>query len=264
MGTGHPYYDGAGKRVETPSESAFRYVGGQDTWERLSKGETAYQLIETREDFEKLAAGDLELEGGKVLGLAQNARTLQFSRPGVTMGEKLATSPALATMTAAALGVLDDNENGFFLMVEGGASDWAAHANNLPRLIEEQMEFNEAVKTVVNWVEENSDWDETLVIITSDHGNGLLQGPNSDKAAYEPIVNQGAGALPLVRWHSSTHTRELVPLYAHGAGADLFIELGEREDGLAIYEVDEDSRIWVDNTDVIRVTLSAFGIEETK
>ncbi|MFT3689138.1 alkaline phosphatase [Paenirhodobacter sp.] len=261
MGTGHPFYDGAGKRVENPDENAFRFIGGPDTWARLSKGETAYTLIETREDFEKLAAENLDAKGQKFLGLAQNIQTLQFNRPGVGMGDRLENSPALAVMAKGALNVLDDNEKGFFLMVEGGAVDWAAHANNLPRLIEEQIEFNEAVEAVVDWVEANSSWDDTLLIVTTDHGNGLLQGPNSDKEAYQPIVNQGAGALPLVRWHTDTHTRELIPLYAKGPGADFFTENGKREDGLAIYEVGEDSQLWVDNTDVFRASLNAFGIK---
>jgi alkaline phosphatase len=45
-------------------------------------------------------------------------------------------------MTRGALNVLERDEDGFFLMVEGGAVDWAAHANNLPRIIEEQIDFN--------------------------------------------------------------------------------------------------------------------------
>lgn len=260
MGSGHPYYDGAGQRVENPTENDFRFVGGQNIWHRLESGETDYTLIESREQFEALANGELP-EGGKIMGLVQNIQTLQFNRPGVSLGDKLETSPDLATMTQGALNVLGAQENGFFLMVEGGAIDWAAHANNLPRLIEEQVEFNEAVETAVNWVEENSSWDETLVIVTTDHGNGLLQGPNSDRVAYEPIVNQGAGAMPLVRWHSDNHTRELVPLYAHGAGADYFVQNATSESGLAIYEVGEDSQIWVDNTDVFRASLNALGIQ---
>ena len=125
------------------------------------------------------------------------------------MGNKLTNQPDLATMTLAALNVLSKEEDGFFLMVEGGAVDWAAHANNLPRLIEEQIDFNEAVEATVKWVEKNSSWGETMIIVTTDHGNGLIQGPNADRNAYEPIVSQGAGALPLVRWNSDTHTREL-------------------------------------------------------
>ncbi|MCB8890179.1 alkaline phosphatase [Vreelandella malpeensis] len=265
IGTGHPYYDAAGERVDEPRESDFRFIGGEETYQRLVDGETDYAFIESKEDFEALAAGELDLPKEKVLGLVQNIQTLQYSRPGVGAGNFLDTSPSLATLTGAALNVLsasnDGRDNGFFLMVEGGAVDWAAHANNLPRIIEEQIDFNEAVEAVVEWVENESSWDDTLIIVTTDHGNGLLQGPDSDTRAYSPIVNQGAGALPLVRWHSDTHTRELVPLYAKGAGADYFLDIAEHEEGLAIYEGDEESHYWVDNTDVFRASMNAFGLD---
>lgn len=114
---------------------------------------------------------------------------------------------------------------------------------------------------MADWVEANSSWDETLVIVTTDHGNGLLQGPTSDKEAYAPIVNQGAGTPPLVRWHPDTHTCELAPLYAHGAGAEFLAETAQREEGLSIYEVGEDSRFWVDNTDVFRGAMNAFSLK---
>ncbi|WP_447555975.1 alkaline phosphatase [Vreelandella sp. EE22] len=262
FGAGHPYFDEAGNDVDEPEERAFRYVGGQATWERLVNGETDYQLVESREDFEALAEGRLTLEGDKVMGVAQNNATLQFNRPGVAAGELLHNVPSLPIMTRGALEVLKNNDEGFFLMVEGGAVDWAAHANNLARLIEEQIDFNEAVEAAVEWVEANSSFDETLIIVTTDHGNGLLQGPDSDQDAYSPILNQGAGALPLVRWHSDNHTRELVPLYAQGVGAGFFTDVAQRDDGLAIYDVDDASRYWVDNTEVFRAAMNALGIEE--
>ncbi|RWR26627.1 alkaline phosphatase [Sinirhodobacter populi] len=261
MGTGHPYFDGAGKPVANPDDKAFRYVGGRETWDRLTSGQTAYAHIESKEDFEALAAGDLALgDKDKVIGTARNVQTLQFNRPGVAAGNLLDNTPSLPVMAKGALNVLAQDEDGFFLMIEGGAIDWAAHANNLPRLIEEQIDFNETVEAVVAWVEENSSWDETLVIVTTDHGNGLLQGPGSDKEAYQPVLNQGAGALPLVRWNTDTHTRELVPVYAHGAGADYFLSVAKKDPGLATYGVDEDSQLYVDNTDVFRAAMNAFGL----
>ncbi|RUR30684.1 alkaline phosphatase [Vreelandella nanhaiensis] len=261
FGAGHPYYNGAGEEVESPEESAFRYVGGQATWERLVNGETDYQLIESRDDFESLAEGSFTLNSDKVMGVFQNNETLQFNRPGVTAGNLIESVPSLPTLTLGALEVLNNNEDGFFLMVEGGAVDWAAHANNLPRIIEEQIDFNEAVEAAVEWVEVNSSWDETMIIVTTDHGNGLLQGADSDTNAYSPVVSQGAGALPLVRWHSDNHTRELVPLYAQGVGAAFFNSIAERDDGLATYAVDDAYQYWVDNTDVFRAAMNAMGIE---
>ncbi|WP_273690633.1 alkaline phosphatase [Ketogulonicigenium vulgare] len=262
MGAGHPLFDAAGQAVATPSDNAYRYVGGRDVWDRLVAGETAYQLIETKDDFEALANGDLALTGDKVFGLVQNSATLQFNRPGVGLGDWLENSPDLPTMTRAALNVLAADEDGFFLMVEGGAVDWAAHANNLPRLIEEQIDFNMAVEAAAEWVEAHSSWEETMIIVTTDHGNGLLQGPLSDTVAYQPIVNQGQGAMPLVRWHSDTHTRELVPVFAHGAGSEYFRSIAAEETGLSRYTTDAASQIWFDNTDIFRGALTAMGIDE--
>jgi len=262
MGSGSPDFDNDGKPVRAVEESAFRYVGGKAVWNDLKGGKTAYHLIETKADFEALAEGKLNFHGKtKILGTAQTANTLQFSRSGVAAGDRLDNQPDLATMTRGALNVLSKDEDGFFLMVEGGAVDWAAHANNLPRLIEEQLDFNYAVEAAVKWVEANSSWDDTLIIVTTDHGNGLLLGPDSDDKAYAPIVSQGAGALPLVRWHTDNHTRELVPLFAKGAGADYFLKVAQKHEGLARHKGAATSWYYVDNTDVFRAAANAFGVE---
>lgn len=262
MGAGHPYFDSDGKPVAEPAETAFQYVGGKDVWGDLKAGKTAYKLIETKADFEALADGKLDFKGkSKILGTVPNNATLQFSRSGLTGGERLENQPDLATMTRGALNVLSKDVDGFFLMVEGGAVDWAAHANNLPRLVEEQIDFNLAVEAAVKWVETNSSWEDTLIIVTTDHGNGLLLGPDSGDKAHAPIISQGRGSLPLVRWHTDNHTRELVPLFAKGAGSDYFLKVAKRHDGLARYDVPETSWYYVDNTDVFKAAVNAFGIE---
>jgi alkaline phosphatase len=84
-------------------------------------------------------------------------------------------------MTSAAINVLDNNPDGFFLMIEGGAADWASHANQSGRVIEEQIAFEKAIETVIEWVNKNSTWDDTLLIVTSDHETGYITGPDSGK-----------------------------------------------------------------------------------
>lgn len=263
MGTGHPYFDKNGKAVQPKDEKDFRYVGGKETWDNLVAGKTDYTLIDSKDDFIALAEGKLDFKGKtKILGTAPNNATLQFNRSGVSARALLENQPDLATMTLGALNVVSKNDKGFFLMVEGGAVDWAAHANNLPRIVEEQIDFNLAVEAAVNWVEKNSSWDETLLIVTTDHGNGFLQGPNSNEKIYSEIVNQGAGALPLVRWYSDNHTRELVPVYAKGFGAKHFLEIAKPEAGLGTYyKAPADSQFFVDNTDIFRTMLKAFDIK---
>ena len=135
-----------------------------------------------------------------------------------------ANVPDLATMTKGALNVLDANRKGFFLMVEGGAVDWAGHANQPGRTIEEQVDFNEAVAAVCRWVRRNSNWDETLVIVTGDHETGYLWGPGSGadatgKGTWVPLVNNGEDAVPGMQFNSGDHTNSLIPFFAKGEGA---------------------------------------------
>ncbi|MDR4506253.1 MAG: alkaline phosphatase [Candidatus Scalindua sp.] len=86
-------------------------------------------------------------------------------------------NPTLVDSTNAALTVLGRNSNGFVLMIEGGAVDWAAHANMMDDMIGEKRDFDAAVQAVIDWVEDetnDSSWNNTLVIVTSDHETGYL------------------------------------------------------------------------------------------
>jgi len=132
------------------------------------------------------------------------------------------TVPDLPTMVAGALNILDDNPQGFFLMVEGGAIDWANHANRADRMIEETVHFLSAIETVIRWVEKCGSWEETLVIVVADHETGLIWGPEADKIPFQPIVDHGPGKMPGFRYLSTKHSNSLVPLFARGVGADRF------------------------------------------
>ncbi|MCS7238309.1 MAG: alkaline phosphatase [Thermoguttaceae bacterium] len=138
--------------------------------------------------------------------------------------------PTLEVMASGALNILDDNPNGFFLMIEGGAIDWANHANRADRMIEEMIDFLRTIETVVHWVESHSSWGETLVIITADHETGLIWGPQSDKVPFQPLEDRGPGRLPGLRYNATQHSNSLVPLYARGPGAEAFRQLIEGED----------------------------------
>lgn len=197
----------------------------------------------------------------KVLGTFRTGSTLQAYRDGTGAGSLTETVPDLATMTRGALEVVERDEDGFFLMVEGGAVDWMAHANNLPRIVEEQIDFNRAVEAAVEWVETESSWDETMVVVTTDHGNGLMLGPQSDQVPFQPIQNQGAGQLPLARWDTDNHTTELVRVYAQGAGADGLAALADQRDyGLGYYGKEGDEQLYLDNTELHDAMVSALGL----
>jgi len=163
-------------------------------------------------------------------------------------------------MCGAAINVLDENPEGFFLLVEGGAIDWASHGNLLGRMIEEQIDFNRSVNTVVKWIDEHNAWQQSLIIVTADHETGYLHGPGSGnrergkrgtkRGQWEPIKNMGKGAVPDAVWYSRSHTASLVPFYARGLGAELFAKY--------INGIDPRHGPYLDQTAVARLLFSMF------
>lgn len=187
-----------------------------------------------------------------------------------------AENPTLAEMTTAALHVLARRPDGFVLLVEGGAVDFAAHANNLDRCVGEMIGFDEAVRAVVEWVDapgDPVDWSNTLLVVTGDHETGYLTaGPNvfpdvplgevnartlalerpvvstGQRASWDDIDGDGEiddGETVHWAWHTSGHSNSLIPIYVNGTGASRFdAEVvgtdpvrGEYVDNTAIYRV---------------------------
>ena len=83
-------------------------------------------------------------------------------------------NPKLADMTSAALTVLEKNPKGFWLMVEAGDVDWANHDNNIDNSIGAVNSGDAAVKMITDWVETHSNWNESLLVVTADHGHYLV------------------------------------------------------------------------------------------
>ncbi len=294
MGGGHPLYDNSGNPIEPETDEAYQFVGGAQTLGAMTReaGLNGFAFIDTKEAFEALAAGGRAPE--RVVGVARTGSTLQALRDDLPAADGPsgmafnANVPDLATMTLGALNVLSQKEDGFFLMAEGGAVDWMGHANNMPRFIEEQIDFNAAVDAVIAWVEENSSWDETLLIVTSDHECGGIWGEGSwtnseggpvaaDRsdeallaARYDPaqdtfngylaVQDRGAGNMPGYQFASPNHTNELVPLWALGAGAERFAELTrtDREAAKLWGEPYGWDGAFVDNTTVFQVMKQAI------
>lgn len=97
--------------------------------------------------------------------------------------------PSLNEMTKKALDRLSQNENGFFLMVEGSKVDWSAHGNDAVGCITEYLAFDKAVATVMDFARKNG---ETTVIVLPDHGNsgftiGRRDLKNYDKATIDQL-----------------------------------------------------------------------------
>ncbi|MCC5931502.1 MAG: alkaline phosphatase [Cyclobacteriaceae bacterium] len=91
-----------------------------------------------------------------------------FTVDHINDNELLQKVPTLAEMTSAAIKKLSKNPKGFVMQVEGGKVDWAAHGNDAAALLYDQMAFDDAVGVALDFAESNG---ETLVIVTTDHGN---------------------------------------------------------------------------------------------
>lgn len=88
--------------------------------------------------------------------------------------------PSLAEMAQKAIDRMKNHPKGFVMQIESGKVDWAAHANDIAGLIHDQIEFDEAIKVAIDFAEKDKN---TLVIITTDHGNanpGVIYGKKAN------------------------------------------------------------------------------------
>ncbi|MCA8998803.1 MAG: alkaline phosphatase [Planctomycetaceae bacterium] len=83
-------------------------------------------------------------------------------------------NPTLAEMATVSLNYLSEQDSPFWLMVEAGDVDWANHDNNIDNSIGAVYSGEAAVKAITDWVEQNSSWDQTVLIVTADHGHFLV------------------------------------------------------------------------------------------
>ena len=87
----------------------------------------------------------------------------------------LAETPTLVDMTEAALTVLTaEPVKPFALFVEAGDVDFALHNNNLDSAVGAVLSGDDAVRSIVAWVEKHSNWDDSAMIVTADHGHYLV------------------------------------------------------------------------------------------
>jgi len=147
-----------------------------------------YQYITTKDEMDAITAG-------KVWAMfAPDAMAYDFDR-----AENAPHEPSLAEMTVKAIELLSQNDEGFFLMVEGSKIDWTAHANDPIGLISDILAFDEAVAVALDFAKENQN---TMLLIMTDHGTGGITIGNRD-------TQNAQAALP---YDSSAIDHYIVPL----------------------------------------------------
>jgi len=123
----------------------------------------------------------------------------------------------LAQTSLKGLNVLNKNKKGFFMMIEGSQLDDYGHFNQLGLLMEETLDFDQAIGEVLKWAAADGN---TLVVITADHETG------------GPTLVAGDKEKGEVRVHFSTrdHSGVMVPVYAFGPGSQEFTGIYENTD----------------------------------
>jgi len=181
----------------------------------------------------------------KVLGLFNNDHmSYELQRINQTRPE-----PSLANMTAKALKILSRNPKGFFIMVEGGRIDHAAHARSYDNMTMDTLAFDEAVKVAMDFALANNN---TLVMVTADHecGGAVLgaKDPDDYTAGMVPVFGSGLAEVHADRYNltatgkEATHSAVDVPIMAMGPGADNITH------GM------------IDNTEIFDISRSALGL----
>ncbi|MCA9191366.1 MAG: alkaline phosphatase [Planctomycetales bacterium] len=96
------------------------------------------------------------------------------SKPEVYSPADIDENPILADMAVAAADVLQARSDRWWLMVEAGDVDWANHSNNIDNSIGAVLSGDLAFDHLVRWIESHGGWDDTVLLLTADHGHYLV------------------------------------------------------------------------------------------
>lgn len=171
-------------------------------------------------------------------------------------------NPTLEDAALAAIQVLSQDPDGFFVMIEQGDIDWANHSNDFKRMVGTTWDLHVAVQGVIDYInrpDDEIDWTNTLLIVTSDHSNSYMRlievlrpGDLPNQVATGSSFSYPDGE---VRYSTGDHTNELVMLYAQG--------------GLAAVDLKRYEGKWypctriIDNTQLYHFMAEAAGAPQT-
>jgi alkaline phosphatase len=129
--------------------------------------------------------------------------------------------PSLAEMTMKAIDMLDDDPDGFLLVVEGARIDHAGHENSIDNALADLYAFDEAIGRAMAYQEQDS---SLTIIVTADHETGgpAITGTSYAYPHHEAIAEIDDGDSDFLLWLSGHHTATMVPVFASGPGAERF------------------------------------------
>lgn len=169
---------GGGQEWFLPADQGGKRKDGKNMIDAFKS--EGYSYVSNRTELKKLGKTD------KILGLFRTGNMnvyfdREYTKPNnPKIVGKYTDQPTLMEMTSKAIDALDNNKNGFFVMVEGASIDKMAHPMDFERLIWDTIEFDKTVGFAKRYAEQHKD---TLVIVTSDHGHSMtLNGSYNTKS----------------------------------------------------------------------------------
>ena len=153
-------------------ESGFEYFAGggllspdgdgsQDNLYDLAE-EAGYDVVTTQAEAEAVTAGPVVIIDEHLAD--SDAMAYEIDRTDDMW--------ALSDYVSKGIEVLSQDEDGFFMMCEGGKIDWACHANDAASTIHDTQALADAVQVAVDFAAEHPE--ETLILVTGDHETGGL------------------------------------------------------------------------------------------
>lgn len=201
-----------------------------------------YQLVDAAAE---LAAVDAANQTEPLLGLFTAGNfPVRWVGPQATIGggdlpaqactenpARLDTGLSLASLTSKAIGLLD-NEDGFFLQVEGASIDKQDHAADACGQIGETVDLDEAVQVALEFARTHGD---TLVVVTADHAHtSQIVGSTPPGLSANLLTPEGGsmivsyGTAP--QGGSQQHTGSQVRVAGYGPGAANVVGLTDQTD----------------------------------
>jgi len=160
MGGGRSHFLPAGATDPEYGEFPGDRVDGRDLIHEWQQRNPQGAYVWNSKQFEAIDVAHTR----RLLGLFEpDHMNYEHDRPKDRAGE-----PSLAQMTRTAIGVLQHNPKGYFLMVEGGRIDHANHAGNAYRALTDAIAFSDAVRSAVE-----SAGPDTMILVTADHSHTL-------------------------------------------------------------------------------------------
>jgi len=203
LGRGLDLVFGGGAAHFLPAAKGGRRGDGRDLLAELQVG--GYRIVDTSAGFAQLAPQSAQSQPAQPQTQPQFRRVIGLFAPddlAYDAERDPAKQPSLPEMTRTAIALLAErsaaNNQGFFLMVEGGRIDHALHDSRAKRALQETVQFDAALKTAIDEMRRRDPGlKHTLIVATADHDHTLLINGYSPRSGRS--TDASPGVLGLVR-----------------------------------------------------------------